>query len=157
MKVELWFLGSTRPNYIQEGVQIYEKRIKHYLSLDLIILHHSKKVKKRCEQEIKTKEAEMVLRKLQEDDWLILLDERGKQFSSIEFATYMEQLLQCSSKRLIFLIGGVCGFSQAIHQRANAKLTLSKMTFSHQMVRLFLIEQIYRAMAILNNLPYHRE
>lgn len=157
MKVELWLLGNTSFDYIKEGVQIYEKRLKHYLSFNMSVIPDLKNRKKRSEEEIKQKEGEAILKKLQKDDWLILLDERGKQFSSLEFATYMEQLLQRSSKRIIFLIGGAYGFSKAVYNRANAKISLSKMTFSHQMVRLFVIEQIYRAMAILNNLPYHHE
>ncbi|MCH2042710.1 MAG: 23S rRNA (pseudouridine(1915)-N(3))-methyltransferase RlmH [Saprospiraceae bacterium] len=157
MKVELWLLGNTSFDYIKEGVQIYEKRLKHYLSFSMNVIPDLKNRKKRSEEEIKQKEGEAILKKLQKDDWLILLDERGKQFSSLEFATYMEQLLQRSSKRIVFLIGGAYGFSKEVYNRANAKISLSKMTFSHQMVRLFVIEQIYRAMAILHNLPYHHE
>jgi 23S rRNA (pseudouridine1915-N3)-methyltransferase len=106
---------------------------------------------------LKAKEGEMILAKLEKDDYLVLLDERGKQFSSIEFSQWLEKQQFSARKRLIFLIGGAFGFSQAIYDRANAQLSLSRMTFSHQMIRLFFIEQLYRGFTILKNEKYHNE
>jgi 23S rRNA (pseudouridine1915-N3)-methyltransferase len=157
MKAELWVIGNTSFPYLKEGTTIYEKRLKHYLPFEYSVIPDIKNAKNRSNQELKTKEGELILKKLDKGDWLILLDEGGKEFTSLKFAKYMENMLQLSHKRLIFVIGGAYGFSPDVYQRANAKISLSKMTFSHQMVRLFVLEQLYRAMTILRNQPYHHE
>lgn len=105
----------------------------------------------------KTKEGELILKSLQTSDYIVLLDERGKEYSSLQFASYIEKKTHTVNKRLVFIIGGPYGFSQEVYDKANEKLTLSKMTFSHQMIRLVFVEQLYRAMTILNNEPYHHE
>ena len=157
MKVEFWVIGNTSFPYLKEGTSIYEKRLKHYIPFEYNVIPDVKNAKNMSKEQLKTKEGDNVLKKLDKGDWLILLDERGKELSSLKFASYFDNLLQQSHKRLIFLVGGAYGFSDAVYQRANGKISLSKMTFSHQMVRLFVIEQIYRAMTILRNQPYHHE
>ncbi|NJK84326.1 MAG: 23S rRNA (pseudouridine(1915)-N(3))-methyltransferase RlmH [Saprospiraceae bacterium] len=155
MKVELWVVGKTNFTYLSEGIALYEKRLKHYLQFELVVLPDVKVSKKESTIQVKTKEGKALLDKCQESDYLVLLDDKGSQFTSEAFATQLERYLQMSVKRIIFVIGGAYGFSEALYQRANAQLSLSKMTFSHQMVRLIFVEQLYRAMTILKNEPYH--
>lgn len=157
MKAELWVIGNTSFPYLKEGTAIYEKRLKHYLPFECQTIPDVKNAKNLSKEQLKTKEGILILKKLEKGDWLILLDERGKEFTSLKFATYIENMLQQSHKKIIFLIGGAYGFSPDVYQRANAKIALSKMTFSHQMIRLFVLEQIYRAMTILRNQPYHHQ
>jgi 23S rRNA (pseudouridine1915-N3)-methyltransferase len=157
MKVTLYCIGNTAFDYIKEGTAIYEKRLKHFLPFEYEILPDVKKAKSLSEDQLKEKEGEILLNKLEKGDFLILLDERGKSYSSMKFAKYLEKQLQMSHKRLVFVIGGAYGFSDAVYQRANSKWSLSPLTFSHQMVRLFVIEQLYRGMSILRGLPYHHE
>ncbi|MCG8332565.1 MAG: 23S rRNA (pseudouridine(1915)-N(3))-methyltransferase RlmH [Chitinophagales bacterium] len=155
MKIELWAIGKTNESYLDQGIAIYQKRLSHYLKFDFIILPDIKKAGKLSAVQLKNKEAGIVLQKMQPGDFLILLDENGKQYTSESFATFLNHQLQMSHRRIIFLIGGAFGFDESIYQKANAKLSLSKMTFSHQMVRLFFLEQLYRGMTILNNEKYH--
>ena len=155
MKVELWAIGKTNEKYLEEGLAVYLKRLPHYLPFQMDILPDPKGGKNWKPGQFRLKEGVMVLDKLKEGDYLILLDERGKQFSSVQFARYLDQLLMSSSKRIVFLIGGAYGFSEDLYQRANARLALSTMTFSHQMVRLFFLEQLYRGMTILRGEKYH--
>ncbi|MCP4443391.1 MAG: 23S rRNA (pseudouridine(1915)-N(3))-methyltransferase RlmH [Aureispira sp.] len=157
MKVEFWSVGNTSFSYLKDGVGIYEKRLKHYIPFKMEVIADIKNAKKMTQKQVKTKEGEQILKRLDKGDHLILLDERGKSYSSVQFASFMDQQLQQSYKKIIFLIGGAYGFSDAVYQRSNGKISLSKMTFSHQMVRLFFIEQLYRAMTILRNEPYHHE
>lgn len=156
MKVEIWALGKTTEPYLETGIGIFEKRLKNYLPFTLTILPNAK-IKTTDGAVLKQEEAKMVLSKLAPDDFLVLLDEKGQQFSSVELARWMEQRLASSQRRLIFLIGGAFGFSPEVYGRANAQLSLSRLTFSHQMVRLFMLEQLYRAMTILRNEPYHNQ
>lgn len=155
MKVELWAIGKTSERYLEEGIGIFEKRLKHYLRFEQAILPDIRKGGKMGPTQLKAKEAEMVLQKLENTDFLVLLDERGKAYTSEAFAEFLNHKLQLSYRRIIFLIGGAFGFDDALYQRANTKWSLSAMTFSHQMIRLFALEQIYRGMTILNNEPYH--
>ena len=155
MKVELWFVGKTSFPYLQTGIEIYEKRLKHYIPFKIEVLADLKNTKNLQANQVKEKEGAMILKKLSPQDHLLLLDENGKQYDSVAFSNFLENKLQTSAKRLVFLVGGAYGFSDAVYQRANGKLSLSKMTFSHQMVRLFVVEQIYRGMTILRNEPYH--
>lgn len=155
MKLEFWMIGKTAFSYLEEGMAIYEKRMKRYVPVQTKILPDIKNAKKLSPLELKRKEGALILSKLNPDDSLILLDERGKVYDSIGFAKFMEQQLQSSRKRLIFQIGGAYGFSEEVYQRANFKIALSKMTFSHQMVRLFFLEQLYRGMTIIRGEPYH--
>ena len=154
MKMEVWALGKTTEPYLETGTAIFEKRLKNYLPFAFSILPNAK-IKSTDGAVLRQEEAKIVLSKLGADDFLVLLDERGQHFSSVELARWMEQQLAGSRRRLIFLIGGAFGFAPEVYARANAQLSLSRLTFSHQMVRLFLLEQLYRAMTILRNEPYH--
>lgn len=155
MKIEFWVIGKTNEQYLEEGIAIYLQRLRHYVPFEMIVISDVKNAGKLSGEELKIKESEIVLNRLKKEDFLILLDERGKMQTSEEFARFLEQKLQLSSKKLVFLVGGAYGFSKALYERADAQLSLSKMTFSHQMVRLFFVEQLYRAMTILKNEPYH--
>jgi 23S rRNA (pseudouridine1915-N3)-methyltransferase len=157
MKIELWLVGKTSFAYLKEGMEIYQKRLKHYIPFDVNIIPDIKKAKNLSSNQLKQKEGEAILSKLKKEDFLILLDERGKHLTSVEFARFMEQKLQLSHKRIVFLVGGAYGFSEELYNRSNSKLSLSKMTFSHQMIRLFVLEQLYRAMTIMRGEPYHNE
>ena len=155
MKAALWWVGDTSFSYIKEGQDIYTKRLKHFLPFETQLIPDIKNAKNMNQEQLKKKEGAAILKKLDKGDCLLLLDERGKELSSVKFASYLENQLQMSHKRIIFLIGGAYGFSDEVYARANGKISLSKMTFSHQMVRVFALEQIYRAMTILRNMPYH--
>ncbi len=155
MKVALWTIGKTNEKYLEEGIAIYLKRLKHYLNFELIIISDIKQASNLNTTQLKLKESEIILARLKPEDFLILLDEKGDSYASEAFAHFLEQKMQLSHKRIVFLIGGAFGFSDLLYTRANATLSLSAMTFSHQMVRLFFVEQLYRAMTILKNEPYH--
>ena len=157
MKVEFWVTGKTAFAYIDEGVAIYEKRLKNYLNFQIVVFQDIKNAKSLTAELLKQKECEQQLAKMNKDDFVVLMDERGKHWTSIEFANFMEQKMQQSVKRIIFVVGGAFGFSEAMYERANQQLSLSKMTFSHQMIRLFFVEQLYRAMTITRGEPYHNE
>lgn len=156
MKVEVWAIGKTSEPYLDTGIGIFEKRLKNYLPFTWVLLPNAR-VKSTDGNVLKQEEGKMVLAKLGSDDYLVLLDERGHQYSSVELARWLEQRLSAPGRRLVFLIGGAFGFSSEIYARANAQISLSRLTFSHQMVRLFFLEQLYRAMTILRNEPYHNE
>ena len=157
LKTELWVTGKTAFSYIEEGIGIYEKRLKHYLNFRILVFPDIKNAKNLSPEQLKIKECEQQLSKLEKDDFLILLDERGKNLSSVEFANFIEKSMQQSQRRLVFVIGGAYGFSSAMYERAQMQLSLSKMTFSHQMIRLFFVEQLYRAMTIVKGESYHNE
>jgi len=154
VKVELWAIGKTSEKYLEEGIGIFEKRLKNYLPFSWVILPDVK-LKTTDGALLKKEEGKLILSKLQSDDFLVLLDENGKQLTSMELAQWMERRLASSGRRLVFLVGGAFGFAPEVYARAQEQLSLSKMTFSHQMVRLFFLEQLYRAMTILKNEPYH--
>ncbi len=156
MKIELWVIGKTAFKYLDEGITVYEKRLKHYVNFDLVVMPDIKNPPLSTEA-LKIKEGEMILNKLQKDDLLILLDENGKHLTSIDFSKFIENQQMNATKRIIFQIGGAYGFSDAVYSRANQKMSLSKMTFSHQMIRLFFVEQLYRAFTILKGEKYHNE
>jgi len=155
MKIEFWVVGKTQFQYLNDGIGIYDKRIKKYLPFQTVILPDIKNAKNLSESLLKEKEGKMILEKVDKGDLLILLDEKGKEFTSEKFALWVNQKLQHSAKRMIFLVGGAYGFSKDVYARGDQKIALSQMTFSHQMIRLFFIEQFYRALSILNNEPYH--
>ena len=155
MKIEFWVVGKTSFAYLKEGTQLYEKRIKRYLPFEYIIIPDIKNAKNLSQEELKKKEGLSILKKLEKNDLLILLDENGKTFTSIKFSKWLEQKLQLSSRKIIFVVGGAYGFSEEVYARANGKVSLSSMTFSHQMIRLFFLEQLYRALTITKNEPYH--
>lgn len=150
-------IDKTQDSYLNEGVSIYTKRLKNYCTLEVITINVPKNVRQRSEKEQKTEEAKLILKELKASDHLVLLDERGKQLSSVEFSSFINQKQNAGTKRLVFLIGGPFGFAEEVYERANFKLGLSHMTFSHQMVRLFFFEQLYRAYTILKGEKYHHE
>lgn len=157
MKISLIVIGKTDASYFVDAINEYKNRLVHYIPFEMEIIPDIKNVKNLREEQQKEKEGELILKMLQTGDYLVLLDEHGKSFTSMEFATYLERKMHVVSKRLVFVIGGPYGFSEAVYKAASEKISLSKMTFSHQMIRLIFVEQIYRAMTILNNEPYHHE
>ena len=157
MKISLIVIGKTDASYFVDAINEYKNRLVHYIPFEMEIIPDIKNVKNLREEQQKEKEGELILKMLQPGDYLVLLDEHGKSFTSMEFATYLERKMHVVSKRLVFVIGGPYGFSEAVYKAASEKISLSKMTFSHQMIRLIFVEQIYRTMTILNNEPYHHE
>ena len=156
MKIHLFMIGSTSDPRLQSLIDEYRQRLTHYVPFELVVIPDIKNAKSLSQEQLKTAEGEALLARLTPSMDVILLDEHGREFRSIEYADYLQKKMS-SGKDLALVIGGAYGFSPAIYQRANGKLSLSQMTFSHQMIRLMAIEQIYRAMTILRNEPYHHE
>jgi 23S rRNA (pseudouridine1915-N3)-methyltransferase len=156
MKITLLVVGKTTDSHIEALIQEYQKRLTHYLPFTLQVIPELKNTKALTSEQQKQAEGELLLRTITPATDLILLDEHGKEYRSIEFADYIQKRMS-SGRDVVFVVGGPYGFSEAVYQRANGKISLSKMTFSHQMVRLFFVEQIYRAMTILRGEPYHHE
>ncbi|MBI6115287.1 23S rRNA (pseudouridine(1915)-N(3))-methyltransferase RlmH [Salegentibacter maritimus] len=157
MTIKLLCIGKTDKRELNQLIEIYKKRLQFYNKFEIEIIPDLKKTKNLDENQQKEKEGELILAKTQNSDFLVLLDENGKEFSSEKFSEYIQKRLNSGLKQLIFVIGGPYGFSDAVYQRANSKVALSQMTFSHQMVRLFFTEQLYRAFTILKNEPYHHK
>jgi len=157
MQIKFLAVGKTDHSAIQSLLEEYIKRVNFYIKFDFEIIPDLKNTKSISEAIQKEKEGELILKKVSNSDELILLDENGKQYSSIDFSDFIQKKMNSGLKQLIFVIGGPYGFSDAVYERANSKLSLSKMTFSHQMVRVFSIEQLYRAFTILRNEPYHHQ
>lgn len=157
MKVALVLLGKTVNKHFVELIDEYAGRVKHYIGFDIITIPELKNTKSLSADQQKQQEGELILKQMQAGDHVVLLDEHGKEFRSVEFSSYMEQKMQTVNKRLVFVIGGPYGFSPDVYAKANEKISLSKMTFSHQMVRLIFVEQLYRAMTIIRGEPYHHE
>ena len=157
MKVKLLQIGKTQQSYLVEGIGYYENRIKNYLSFTIETIPTLKQAASLPSEQLKQKEGELILSKLRPDDRLILLDERGKTFSSSGFSEFIQGQMNQGQKQLVFVIGGAYGFSDEVYKKASYKISLSEMTFSHQLIRIVFMEQMYRAMTILNNHPYHHE
>lgn len=157
MNIKLLAIGKTDNKNLQSLIDEYTKRLSFYIKFDLDIIPDIKNVKNLSEGQQKQKEGELILAKLSATDHLILLDENGKSFSSVGFADELQKKMNAGIKTLVFVIGGPYGFSEEVYQKANGKISLSAMTFSHQMVRLFVTEQIYRGFTILRNEPYHHQ
>ena len=155
MKITLLAIGKTDDQRLQSLIDDYVKRLGHYIKFSFEILPDVKNVKHLSESQQKDKEGEQFLSYLNTSDVVVLLDENGKAFNSIDFSNYLQKHMNSGIKNLVFVIGGPYGFSDSLYQRAQGKVALSKMTFSHQMVRLFVVEQLYRAFTILRNEPYH--
>lgn len=155
MTIKLIAIGKTDDKNLQSLIEDYAKRLGFYIRFDFEIIPDLKNVKHLSEAQQKDKEGDLILAKTQASDVVILLDEHGKQLNSLAFSEYLQKHMNSGIKTLIFVVGGPYGFSEAVYNRANGKLGLSKMTFSHQMVRLFFIEQLYRGFTILRNEPYH--
>ncbi len=155
MQIKLLAIGKTDQANIKELCHDYEKRLSHYIKFSFEVIPDIKKAKGLDETQQKDKEGALILSKIEASDILILLDEKGKEYGSVEFSSFLQKKMNSGLKQLIFVIGGPYGFSNEVYQRSNGKVSLSKMTFSHQMIRPFFIEQLYRAMTILRNEPYH--
>ena len=157
MKVALILVGKTVNKHFVELIDEYAGRVKHYIGFDIVTIPELKNTKNLSTDQQKQQEGELILKQMQAGDHVVLLDEHGKELRSVEFSAYMEQKMQTVNKKLVFVIGGPYGFSPEVYGRANEKLSLSKMTFSHQMVRLIFVEQLYRALTIMRGEPYHHE
>lgn len=157
MKIHLIAVGRTADPRLQSLIADYVDRLEHYVPFRLEIIPELKNTKSISTEQQRQREGMLILKSLQDGDHVILLDEKGKELRSVEFAASLERLQQAAARRLVFVIGGPYGFSEEVYRRASGKLSLSRMTFSHQMVRLFFVEQCYRAMTILKGQPYHHE
>jgi 23S rRNA (pseudouridine1915-N3)-methyltransferase len=155
VKIVLLQIGKTTESYLREGIQVYENRINNYISFEFKTLPELKNAASLSFDQQKNLEGKMILEAIPPSAFIVLLDEAGKEFTSVEFSGFIQKQLLRSIKCMIFVIGGPYGFSESVYKKADAKIALSKMTFSHQMVRLIFMEQLYRAMTILKNEPYH--
>lgn len=157
MKILLLAIGNTDKKYMKEGIDDYVKRLSFYVPFELKVIPDIKNRSSFTEDLQKEKEGLLILNHVLTGDYLILLDEHGAEFSSVEFSKWIEKKMIAGTRQLVFVIGGPYGFSNTVYQRSDVKIALSKLTFSHQMVRLIFVEQLYRAMTILKNEPYHHE
>ncbi len=155
MLIKLICVGKTNSTYIQEGVEEYSKRINKYSKFEVQIIPDLKNAAGLKPEQRKTEEGKWILQQIQPTDWIVLLDEQGKQYTSEQFAEQWQNWFNRGSKQILCIVGGPYGFSQALYERAQAKVSLSAMTFSHEMVRLFFVEQLYRAFTIIKKEPYH--
>ncbi len=157
MKIVLLSIGKTNEKYLIQGISLYQKRLKHYTSFEMIEIPNIKNSQNLSKLEFIKNEGELILKNIQNSDHLVLLDDKGQDYNSIKFAEKLQNWMLSGKKRIVFVVGGAYGFSKEVYQRGNEKLSLSKMTFSHQMVRLFFVEQLYRGYSIIRNEPYHHE
>lgn len=157
MKITLLTVGKTDKDWVRQGIDIYTARMKHYFPFAIVEIPELKNVSALSEEQIKTREGELILKNVKPVEDVILLDEKGREFSSMEFAKVLQDKISYTGKDMVFVIGGAYGFSDAVRQRANSKISLSRMTFSHQMVRAIFVEQLYRAFTIMKGEPYHHE
>jgi|SRR6056297_128428 len=155
MKVKLLMVGKTVQQFMSSGFENYQQRMVHYIPFESKVIPELKKTKNLSENQQKIKEGELIINQIQPADFVVLLDENGKELSSVGFARWMEKFMINGMKDVVFVVGGAYGFSEQVYKRCNFKMSLSKMTFSHQMVRLIFIEQLYRAMTIIKGEPYH--
>lgn len=157
MKISLIFVGKTTDSAVDHGVEKYLKRMKRYIPFQIDIIPALKNTRNMSEAEIKIKEGESIINRLGPSDFLVLLDEKGIEMTSFQFASFIEKSMHLSIKNLVFVVGGAYGFSEKVYQKAQRKISLSQMTFSHQIIRMIFLEQIYRAFTIIKNEPYHHE
>lgn len=157
MKAVLIVVGKTTDKHFEAGIKDYVSRINHYMPFSIEVIPELKSTKSLSEKDQKEKEGELIQKVLQPGDHVVLLDEHGAERRSVEFAAWMQKKMNMGLRRLVFIVGGPYGFSHAIHKLGNEEISLSQMTLSHQMIRLLFTEQIYRAMTIINNEPYHHE
>lgn len=157
MKITLLTVGKTDKEWVKDGLGIYVSRLKHYVPFSISEIPELKNVSSLSREQIKAREGDLILKSVKPADELILLDEHGKEYSSVDWARIMEDKLARSGKDIVFVIGGAYGFSKEVYERSNGKISLSKMTFSHQMVRVIFAEQLYRAFTIIKGEPYHHE
>lgn len=157
MKITLLTVGKTDKDWIRQGVDVYTSRLKHYIPFSIVEIPELKNVSALSKEQIKTREGELILKNIRPADDVIILDEKGKEYTSVEMAKMIQEKITYSGKDIVYVIGGAYGFSDAVYNRADTKLSLSRMTFSHQMVRVIFAEQIYRAFTIIKGEPYHHE
>lgn len=157
MKICLFVVGKTNHNYLSPGIDDYTKRINFYVPFSIQYIADAKNTRNLSQQQQKTAEGQNLLSAFEKSDYVVLLDEHGKEFKSMEFSSYIEKKMQTVAKRLVFVVGGPYGFSEEVYERANEKISLSKMTFPHDLIRLIFTEQLYRAFTIMKNEPYHHE
>lgn len=157
MKTLLIVIGKTDDGYLTKAIDEYMKRAERYAPIEMKVIPDIKDVKNLSKEQQKEREGQQIIKLIQPGDRVILLDEGGQEFSSVGFAKWIQQRMNTVSRRLVFVIGGPYGFSQEVYNMAQGEISLSRMTFSHQMVRVIFVEQYYRALSILNNLPYHHE
>lgn len=157
MKITLLTVGKTDIKWVKEGLEMYSSRLKHYVNFDVVEIPELKNVSALTKEQIKEKEGELILKHIKANDSLVLMDERGKEYRSIQFAAMLEDRMIRGGKDMVFVIGGAYGFSEAVYSRADDKISLSKMTYSHQLVRTIFAEQLYRAFTIIRGEPYHHE
>lgn len=157
MDIVLLTVGKTTISFVNEAIVEYEKRLKRYVPFSIVSIPDIKNTKSLTEEKQKQAEGEQILQRLSTSDFVVLLDERGKEFTSMEFADYLQKQMSAGKKRTIFVVGGPYGFSREVYERADGKVSLSRMTFNHEMVRAFFTEQVYRAMTILRGEPYHHQ
>ena len=157
MRITLLTVGKTDIKWVSEGLEVYASRLRHYISFEIKEIPELKNVSSLSREQIKTAEGKLILKNLRDSDEVVLLDEHGREFRSVEFASMLEKRLSASSRDLVFVIGGAYGFSTEVYERASSKISLSKMTFSHQMVRTIFVEQLYRAFTIIRGESYHHE
>lgn len=157
MKISLAVVGKISGGYLKQGIDDYTNRLSHYLPFNIQYIADAKSTKNLTEAQQKKQESKNILAAIDKSDYVVLLDEHGKEFTSMDFSRYIDKKMTTVSKRLVFVVGGPYGFDEDVYARANEKISLSKMTFSHEMIRLIFTEQLYRAMTILNSEPYHHE
>ena len=157
MKISLLLIGKTNSKFLIDGIQEYVKRLSFYIPFSIKYINDAKNNRKLSHDQQKQQEGNLILNALEKSDYVVLLDEHGTEFTSMEFARYIEKKQSAVQRQLVFIVGGPYGFSEDVKKRANEKISMSKMTFSHEMIRLIFVEQLYRAMTIINNEPYHHE
>lgn len=157
MKIELAVIGKTSIGYLKQGIDEYINRLKHYVSFEIKYIDDIKNTKNISEDQQKRTEGTKILSLLDKSDYVVLLDEHGKEYTSMQYSSYIQKRMLSGAKKVVFVIGGPYGFSQEVYDRANDKISFSKMTFNHEMIRLIFTEQLYRAYTIINHEPYHHE
>ena len=157
MKITLLTVGKTDKDWVKQGIEIYTSRLKHYIPFSISEIPELKNVSSLSKDQIKAREGELILKNVKPTDDVILMDEHGKEYTSVDFASFLQKKISYEGKDIVFVIGGAYGFSEEVYRRANGKISLSKMTFSHQMVRAIFTEQLYRAFTIMRGEPYHHE
>lgn len=157
MKIVLAVVGKMSSGYLKSGIDDYVSRLRHYVPFEIQYIADARNTRNMTRDRQKTAEGKNIMSFIESSDYVVLLDERGNEYSSIDFSRHLERKMNVGSRRLVFIVGGPYGFSQEIYERANEQLSLSKMTFSHEMIRLIFVEQLYRAMTIIRNEPYHHE
>lgn len=157
MNIKLLVISKTDSSYLQEGIDVYVKRLKHYVNFELEVIPALRDQKGASPDEIKEREAVLLLKRLEGADRIVLLDEHGKEHTSVGFSEFLQKQMNSGVRTLVFVVGGAFGFAPSVYKVAHEKISLSQMTFNHQMVRLFFVEQLYRAFTILRHEPYHNE